>query len=53
MENTLSEILTVCEENKWSEELVKKLRYLLTEDNIPKLIVKFAVVADIGKIYYK
>ena len=51
VERIIHTVLPVCEQKKWSEESVKKLTSLANEKNIPKILVEFEVVSQIGKIF--
>ena len=51
IEHIINTILPVCKEKKWSEESMKKLRDIAIEKNVPKLIVEFAVVSEIIKVF--
>ena len=39
--------------NKWSEESVKKIIDMSKQINIPKLLVEFAILVQVSKIFYK
>ena len=51
IERILNEIVPIGVRNKWSEESIKKMVNLGSQVNLPKLIVEFAVVSQVGRIF--
>ena len=50
IEQIISIIIPVGERNRWSEESIKKMRESGSYSNVPKLLVEFAAVSQVGKI---
>ena len=51
VERIVSAMLPVCERNKWSENSVKNDIHITDEKTTPKILVEFAIVSQIGKMF--
>ena len=49
----INEIIPIAVRKKWSKESIKKLINIVVPRNILKLLVKFAVMAQVGKLLYE
>ena len=53
IERIINEIILITTRKKWSKESIKKLVNIVVLRNVLKLLVKFAVVAQVGKLLRK
>ena len=45
------EIIPIAIRKKWSEKWTKKLIDVVVPTNVPKLLVKFIIAAQVGKVF--
>ena len=50
IERIINEIIPITVKKKWSEKSIKKLVNIAVPRNVPKLLVEFAVVAQVAKL---